>query len=274
MRRSAIRAILPATVVALAACDGGGVAFIPAAPTPEAQPGIIQTATTSQEFAVMGDTIIDGFGSTLDSSVQIRVRYDAPTQAYQVFLPDGLDWQAIHYDLSSESAYSYSGPSVLLGVSKTANQYSQLISWNDGANSGRDAVGILTSAGDVPVTGTATYSGQILGVTSEHHAQDFTFGGSIALAFDFGAGSLAGSITPNLQQGYDAGTLNFRDTVYSAGDTKFSGTFDTDVAGVNTFSGQFTGPQAEELIGNFAIPYRSSIDQLTYQANGAFIGKK
>jgi hypothetical protein len=43
---------------------------------------------------------------------------------------------------------------------------------------------------------------------------------------------------------------------------------------VNSFSGLFTGPHAEELIGNFAIPYRSPINSQVYQADGAFVGKK
>jgi len=43
---------------------------------------------------------------------------------------------------------------------------------------------------------------------------------------------------------------------------------------VNSFSGLFTGPSAQELIGNFAFPYRSPVDGKTYQADGAFIGAK
>jgi hypothetical protein len=50
--------------------------------------------------------------------------------------------------------------------------------------------------------------------------------------------------------------------------------FDTDVAGLNGFSGQFTGPKAEELIGNFAFPYRSPVDGKIYQADGAFVGSR
>ena len=54
------------------------------------------------------------------------------------------------------------------------------------------------------------------------------------------------------------------------------GTFrpiDTNVAGINKFSGLFTGPNAEEVIGNFALPYRSPIDSQTYQAAGGFVAK-
>jgi hypothetical protein len=150
------------------------------------------------------------------------------------------------------------------------------LTWNDGVNSGLNAVGIATAAGGVPLTGIATYSGQILGQTSEHHSDGngWPVDGSITLSFDFGAGSLSGSITPNLHQGFDLGTINFRDTVYSTGSTTFSGKFDTNAAGVNSVSGMFTGPNAQELIGNWALPYHSPIDGQDYQAEGAFVGAK
>jgi len=222
----------------------------------------------------MGETIMDnGLGSTLDPSVQIKVRYDAASQTYEVFLPDGQKWQKIEYNSTTASRYVYLGSTVSIGAAKTNNQYSRLIDWFDGANSGMTAVGIPTPANAIPVSGTASYSGQILGLSSDYHVQNY-IDGSIALSFDFGSGGLAGSITPNIQNGFDLGTINFRDTVYSTGDKTFSGQFDSDLAGLNSFNGQFAGPKAEELIGNFAFPYRSSIDQLIYQVTGAFIGKK
>jgi len=105
-------------------------------------------------------------------------------------------------------------------------------------------------------------------------ADDFPVNGSILLSFNFAAGTLSGSISPNLHQGYAFAPLNFRDTVYSTGSTTFSGRFDTTAAGVNSFSGLFTGPTAQELIGNFAFPYVSPIDSKSYQASGAFVAKK
>ena len=62
--------------------------------------------------------------------------------------------------------------------------------------------------------------------------------------------------------------------MYSTGRTTFSGQFNSNLPGVNSFSGLFTGPHAEEVIGNFAFPYRSPIDNQTYQADGAFVGAK
>ena len=286
MSVSKVRPILLATAFALAGCggDGGyGVGSTPPpptvnptptpTPTPTPPPPIIPAATTSQQFAVMGMVAGDAFqnGPTIDPGVQIKVRYDASSNSYEVMKPDDQDWQKI-----IPSGTSYQGTSVLVWPVEGDYQYSRLISWNDGANSGRNAVGMATPAGGVPATGNATYSGQILGQTSEPHSDGSVLhvDGSIMLSFNFGAGSLSGSITPNLHTGFNLGTMNFRDTVYSTGSTAFSGKFDTNAAGVNSFSGLFTGPVAQELIGNFAFPYRSPLDGLTYQADGAFVGAK
>jgi hypothetical protein len=279
MRTPTNALILVTMSLVLTACGGGGVASIPppqVTPPSTSPSAIIPASTTSQQFAVMGTVRGDAFpdGPTLDADSQIKVRYDGSSQSYEVLLPDDQQWQKVQYELTTPSGVSYKGVSVLMGLSNGDYQYSRLLDWNDGANSGDDAVGMATPAGGVPVTGAATYAGPILGLTSEHHAESFIFDGSIALSFDFAGGSLSGSITPNLHQGYDLGTIDFTNTVYSAGSTTFSGKFDTDAAGLNSFSGLFTGPNAEELIGNFALPYRSALDGSTYQAEGAFVGAR
>jgi hypothetical protein len=157
-------------------------------------------------------------------------------------------------------------------------QYSRVIEWSDKTMTahGYEAVGLATPAGGVPVTGTASYAGEIEGQTSEF-SNGLTVYGAIQLSFDFGAGNLSGGITPYLEPAdvpIHLPTIALRDTVYSTGSTTFSGKFDTNAAGLNSFSGLFTGPNAQELIGNFAFPYKSPIDGQTYQSGGAFVGKK
>jgi hypothetical protein len=160
----------------------------------------------------------------------------------------------------------------------STGQYSSLFSWGDGDTYGFDAIGMATPASGVPIMGSASYTGQILGDTREIHSNvPMVIGGSIELSFDFGLGSLSGSISPVLSatSGSDAlARINFADTIYSDGSTTFSGKFDTDLAGLNSFTGLFTGPHAEELIGNFVFPYRSPIDGQPYQADGAFMAAK
>ena len=97
--------------------------------------------------------------------------------------------------------------------------------------------------------------------------------GTIALNFNFGSGALSGNIDPTLG-GNSLPSLAFTNTVYSTGATTFSGQFGTALPGMNSFSGLFTGPSAQELIGNFAFPYQSPGDASNQQAAGAFVAKR
>ena len=292
MKISAIRSVLFATTFAVAGCGGGGgyVASTPPVPvtptptptpTPAPAPAIIAAATTSQQFAAVGATypIDDDHTPLLSPSDQLQVRYVASSNTYEVQIPHSQNWVASTYSSSGPGMVVYQGGvgGATMWVRTGPYQYSTLLEWSDGDNVGHEAIGMATPAGGVPVTGSATYSGKIFGVTSEYQAKladDFDVDGSILLSFNFGAGSLSGSISPNLHQGYDFAPLNFVSTVYSTGSTTFSGKFNTSAAGVNSFSGLFTGPTAQELIGNFAFPYVSPVDSKTYQASGAFVGKK
>jgi hypothetical protein len=51
-----------------------------------------------------------------------------------------------------------------------------------------------------------------------------------------------------------------------------SGRFDTSQAGINQFSGRFTGPSAQEAIGAWALPL--TIDGTPRQAIGAWLAKR
>jgi hypothetical protein len=286
MMSLAIRTILLATAFALAGCggDGGyGVASTPPPPvTPKPTPAtpastaIIPAATTTQQFSVAGASHGDTVGAPpfLEAKDQLQVRYDASSHAYEIQRPGDTYWGTFFG--SSFALLCDSCGVVPLGLRSDGYQFSRLLSWFDGASWGNQAVGISTPSGGVPTTGSANYAGQLLGFTSERNPNvtQTSVDGSILLSFNFGLGSLSGSITPNLHQGYDLGTLNFVNTVYSTGSTTFSGTFDTNAIGINSFSGLFTGPNAQELIGNWALPYQSPIDGKTYQADGAFVGAK
>jgi hypothetical protein len=165
-------------------------------------------------------------------------------------------------------------------------------SW-DASAFGFTSFGIGTPASAVPISGTATYDGQMLGLVDvqspDYYHPLFTYG-TVQLNFDFGAGTLAGNLHPSVvvfqeyDQPYslvqDLGTYAFRDTVFSAGSTTFSGTLDTNLAGPNAFSGQFTGPHAEEMIGKWNLPFiwngYGSIpgDGQVHAAWGVMIGKR
>lgn len=289
------RSALLATAFALTGCGGGGdyVASTPPppltpsptptpTPTPTPAPAIVPAATTSQQFAAVGASFpIDGDHTPLlGSSDQLQVRYVASSNTYEVQIPHSQNWVASTYlPNSGPGLFAFQGGvgGASIWVRAGPYQYSTLLEWNDGDNVGHEAIGVATPASGVPVTGSASYSGQILGVTTEYQAKladDLPVDGSILLSFNFGLGAFSGSIAPNLHQGYAFAPLNFVSTVYSTGSTTFSGKFDRSATGLNSFSGLFTGPTAQELIGNFAFPYVSPIDSNTYQASGAFAAAK
>ena len=299
MKRIALmRAASAGMALCLTACGGGGggseLASTPPppttpTPTPTSSAVDIFQSPASQEFAVTGT------GSDL------RIRYDAATNRYEVN-PGNQGWVALLDDpLFSPLAgnpntnfvfagspvnqsnflirahYSYTNPDLQY-------LYSNLAPWSGQGLGGYVAFGMATPPGGVPATGNATYNGMIEGVSTEKYSSPWDYGdespahiaGSIKLAFSFGSGSLSGSISPTLYLGTDhqLGTFNFVNTVFSAGSTSFSGRFDTATPGSNSFSGLFTGPNAQELIGKFALPYVSPVDGTSQQSQGAFIAKK
>ena len=288
MRTSIFTSVLLAAAFALAGCGGGGGTGIGATPPPPTPPppspqtpALVPAATTNQQFAVMGAShAIEGDQRPqLGASEQLQVRYVASTNMYEIQLPDSQAWAAISYIPTGDgSPINFGGGDTHLWLRSEGYQYSRLFEWNGNDSIvGYEAIGIATAPGSVPTAGTASYSGQVMGFTPEDNSFDSMFiSGSIAMNFNFGSGALTGSISPILHEGFaphSLGTIDFRNTVFSAGSTTFSGEFDTDVAGMNSFSGMFTGPKAEEAIGNFALPYKSPIDSRTYQAAGAFVAK-
>lgn len=284
MSNSIGRLILAASALTLAACGGGGggtdVAVIPPPPPPPTSPeAIIPAATTSQQFAAIGasHSFDQNSPTLLDSDHQLQVRYIQSSNSYEIQFPEA-DWEPV---LVQGDTVTTPQGGIRMSIRPTGSEYSSLFSWGDGATySGFEAIGIATPASGVPVTGSANYSGQLAGSTSEIYLNSpLGIRGPIELSFDFGLGTLSGNISPTIFSYVDSssnalGTISFTNTVYSTGSTTFSGKFDTNLPGVNSFSGLFTGPHAEELIGNFALPYQSPIDNQTYQADGAFVGAK
>ena len=265
-------------------------------PTPSDHPPIVAAATTSQQFATMGASYNSPSSSydklvvsavDLADNAQLDVRYDGGTKSYEVRLPTGGSWRALtpitNWDGETYS-YTTGGTDSVDVIDYGANlQYSGLTSWAAHTSSGFSAIGIATLPGDVPTTGSASYYAWILGGSSETFFSSQVGAwyagateGNMNLNFDFASGQLSGNINPTLylDQAYVLPSLTFADTVYSTGSTNFSGQFATPLSGLNSFAGLFTGPNGEELIGNFAFPYVSPIDGATQQAGGAFAGRK
>lgn len=292
--------MMGAAAAALAACGGDGVdtaSYRPPptptpTPTPAPTPTIIPGATASQEFAAKGATFSEvafpNYKGPLTSNAdQLQIRYDAGANAYEIRQVGQTDWDALGSDLTTH-VLGLGTDVRLLPVKDPAGDYSYsaLARWYelDGQTavlSGAIGFGVASDASAIPTSGNATFNGVIAGYTNETWDYgDWGRGlgdvdGTIQLKFDFGAGLLAGTISPRIyvNNPYDLAPMDFVQTVFSRGSTTFSGKFDTSLSGANAFSGMFTGPQANELIGNFVFPYKSQDDGKNYEAGGGFIAK-
>lgn len=290
MHKSSITTLLLATaaVLCLSACGGGGsigVALIPTPPPPSPPPPaqtILSGATTSQEFASRGGTYVGGDRKNplIADSDQLKLRYDAASKTYEIQLPAGTTWLTIAPIPGETGGWTTADSTVTLSANEGAN--TSLVRWSSATAFGVTAVAIPAPASAIATTGSATYLGSLAGYSSEgvrRFGSDFLvpgrIGGTISLTFDFGAGALTGEIQPTLLGGfptYTLPTLAFKDTVYSVGSPIFSGKFDTNLSGLNSFSGLFAGPTAGEVAGNFAFPYLSPKDGTAQQASGAYTG--
>ena len=265
---------------------------------------IVAATGANQQFASKGGYVssdpVTGQprSPTTTEGQQLNVRYNSGTSQYEIQLPASSFWEGLYLTTSSSpNTRDFRTSGVVSGNSPTFVQlqefsgtgytHSALALWStadaQGETSGAIAFGIPTPPGAVPVSGSAAFNGSISGRSTETSFDTLTVGywtaiveGSIGLSFDFKAGSLSGSISPTI---YNLSRraltpMTFVNTVHSSGATAFSGAFSTSLPGANSFSGLFTGPTAQELMGSFAFPYRSPDDGKVYQANGAFVAKQ
>ena len=314
------RIILAALASGLAACGGGGSANLnstpPPTPTPTPTPsGVAVTILpqpTAGEFASVGVSTNVGEWNTagvpstpsrdarmtsISSAApdQPSIRYTS-AGVYEVKLPGEAYDRLIHdpsianpspddpfLRLQSQPARYFT-----IGSSKSGFRYSAMASWwrpdldfAFTADFGAVAFGVPTSAGAVPVTGSANYQGFVSGITDaktfDARSNSWILlpaGGTVALNFNFGTGTLGGQMALSVAGGMnpiDVGTYAFTQTVFSLGSTTYSGRFDTSLAGFNFFNGRFTGPNAQETIGNWAVPFK--LDGNNHQAIGVWIAK-
>jgi hypothetical protein len=240
------------------------------------------------------------------SAQDVQFRYDATTNGYSIALPSFQPGNLANpaYNGSAGQVATSSFSQVAVGSSATLQQafvtlmtpgsdfspytYTSFGSWDgttgqttDGRTThveGNFAYGIPTQPGDVPVSGSADYTAQIRGtIGGSFYFPVVT--GSASLSFDFTNGKLSGSMHPGVYDTFDGiiedfGTYAFTQTVYSTGSATFSGKFD--VPGLpgadSSFNGNFTGPNAAELMARFQAPYLFNGQQ--GMMSGVWIGKK
>ena len=290
----------------------------PPPPPPAAAPIKIFAAPAVGQYASVGASIagpggnLDTYSSgterfgpiSTDPADQAHVRYTAGG-FYEVQLA-GANWDRLvpyfgmaNPDPNTNNYFQPQSVQMNYGYLATRNSrndgylYSELAVWGSAAEHrwGHVALGAATPAGGVPTSGSATFQGVVSGSTDIMVADNLYGGfyalptdGSVTLNFDFGAGSLAGRMDLFLPDGMNPialGSYAFQQTMFSAGSTTYSGTFATSATGQNFFLGQFTGPNGEETIGAWAVPFvfdhigtTISGDGQTHQAFGAWIAKR
>lgn len=307
MRKLQARGLVAtATALALAACGGGGervastptpvVVPPPPPPPPPTSLNIFASAPTG-EFAVSGASFSGEYSDpdpmkslSLSTGDVPRFRYDATTQTYEIMLP-GRNWDTLITNDQSLPDWGRrlvpssapNGPSsIFLNRERSLNEpdafpSSTLGQYYDGTRAGWIALGIPTPSNSLPTSGSATFDGLVRGWADVFVDDGWggvtpaEIGGTVTLSFNFGQSSLTGSMSPSLGN-VSLGTFSFTNTVYSAG--SYSGSFDTSVAGVNSFTGTLTGTSAQELIGAWALPFHYSVDDTDHQAAGAWIAKR
>jgi len=305
---------LCSTALALAACGGGSgggeTNFIPSppvTPTPTPVPPVppvppipagpigLQSAAPFQVYSAYRDSS----GAPVSTAAGFDISYSAADNRYTVTVPANGSGQLVttggegsfndagwlNLAATANSVIAASGSAVpnltvVLGWPASSEfNYTSSGRWYDpravqyGA-AGYFVYGIPTAAGDVPVSGNATYSGSVSGVTG---AVGDVYG-SVSLNFDFGAGTLAGVMKPEIAPIWDAiplGNYTFRDTVYSRGSTSFSGAFNVPGSTApSSFRGSFNGPQATELMAQWTAPYLDPTTNQWGTMSGVWKAKK
>lgn len=268
---------LGAIILGLAACGGGGNKIastpMPQSSAPPPPPPPPPPPTAKPPFGVTSDTSFATVGAN------VEFRWVESAKAYEIQFAGQPAERLGLVDSNSNYEYHYpsSGFNFISVIKDPPYQYTNIATQADNSFGGfmeEFAFGIPTAPGDVPVTGSASYTAAIFG------SSGYFLSGDAKLSFDFGTGSLAGYMNPKMAGPtgiLDLGRYDFTQTVYSTGSTSFSGRFIVPGGGSTAdsgFSGLFTGPQAAELMAEFHAPF---IDPLTTQwsnFSGLWIGKK
>jgi hypothetical protein len=248
------------------------------------KPIIFPSVTQTTDFAVVGydisgPVIGDGFSVRYDAAQQVYV-IDTPVTAagtVEGFHDDADSWIGRLGGSSTGAVFDIlkpasSNPASDFQFTSLAPYYEY--EFGGPFASGALAFGTATPSAAIPTTGSAVYDAILSGFTA---VGDY-IGGTATLQFDFGAGTLAGSLSP-VQLGGNGfssttfGTYTFVNTVFSPGSTTFSGNLQTPgIADLGSFNGLFTGPAAQELMARWRAPYMNG--QTQSEIAGVLIGRK
>lgn len=289
-----------AMALTIAACGGGGgggnFVSVPPAPPPTPVPSptpffpkIFPAVTTNTVFAALGyESFLAAGSSDAQLKSGLSVSYDAAAGSYIIDLisADPGPFKATTEETSYWRGYVENQALVVpsVDVRKPADAGFLFTTFGDYYQyewapvdffTGVFAFGLPTLPAGVPTTGSATYSALLAGKTMDwsHDVE-----GTATLQFNFAAGTLAGSLSPILIGGMNPtalGRYDFVNTIYSVGSTTFAGGLKHETANLTgAFNGQFTGPQAQELMARWTAQYADPLGGGTKDMFGVLVGKR
>ncbi|WP_265570972.1 hypothetical protein [Sphingomicrobium nitratireducens] len=287
------------TACALAACGGSGgtvASAPPPAPAPAPNPAPPPPSSTARdgEFLQILDlsssqalAVVTNRGPSYD----LKVRYDADQQIYLMDFP-GLEEGGLYATFETSPGVFESTLADPANPDRRLDIYMSVYRPDKSQYSAQGlastpiynpdavffAMGTPTQPLAMPTSGQATYEFQAIGGSTLDYV-----GGTGAMTFDFGIGSLSGYFDVEAvsydyasmgSETSDLGRYDFVATVYSAGATQFSGGLLNGANGHSgSFSGLFTGPVASELISNWSLTYSQAADPtITSTAAGVWVG--
>lgn len=247
-------------------------------------------------MTVMGSEAPGGSGTTL-TTAGFSIRYDAANKSYIMDFPVADAGEFKQYSSNTPNATWWGGVIVDasdkpltsdVSVLKPSNPelqltYTTLVGYNylsvSSVPFGWAAFGTATPVGAVPRSGSASYSALVRGSSIDTWGE---IEGTASLQFDFGAGKLSGHFDPvyNYLGGigpepHALGRYDFTNTIYGAGGTTYSGQLSHAAFGQNgSFSGQFTGPGAQELMARWSAPFHDPIKNVDSTMFGVWVGKQ
>jgi hypothetical protein len=238
--------------------------------------GISNEGNYTYDVANLKVTGFSGYGNG-QKGAKISVNYDSSQQPTSVTLTSAggttTTWNSatdtfgvLRINNSVGSATSANGQnySLVANPYDFGWNYQTFGTWVTGAGTGSGtvgnySVGVVSTASEIPTTGSGTYIGSTGGRYSDVLGNDYFTSSDFSAAANFATRSvsLTSSSTATTRDLLAVSTdanLDFTGTmIYSAGTNNLSGIINTTGGSTGNITGQFYGPAAEEIGGTFSV---------------------